>query len=159
MQKIERLIPCSAFVLHESKQFETSLDGYRSFTRVVIQYSKFLQRALELWMFVPCDPSGKPIAKPERPLSPATDSEWEAYDEKRDPYIEAKDRCLFEGFVLDVYNSGGSFQIVNSDKSIQICTYKAQPDYFIWNFKTIEEISHRYELQLTPTALKEIYGS
>jgi len=167
MKQITNLVPATTFILQDfERELGQDIDAYNLMCLTTIKnYVKFLQRPLELWMLRPCK-DGKPIFPPdvqclrsgtcqcgEEQVSDCRDWKYE--------YAEAKSKCFFEGFELNyIFSPGGSFEIISEqyDKRIQICIYKAQPDYFIWNYKTIEDIARKHELKLTPAAIKEIYG-
>jgi len=147
MQKIERLIPCSAFVLQEFKNAPNGSDVLYT----MVNYATFLQRALELWMFVPCGDDNKPLSEPdvqclrsgtcqcgEEQVSDCRDWKYE--------YRKAKERCLFEGFELmdnQLIFEGDTFWSTLEGHCVS---------------GTIEDISH-IQIPLTATTLKEIYGS
>jgi len=146
MKQIERLIPCSAFVLHH--QGENA-----------VPYATFLQRALELWMFVPCGEDGKPLTKPldyyqfrSTYQSVDVDSQVELWYNDCLKYEKAKERCLFEGFeyVSEWYDT----HLIAKDR------ISGKGQFKMNSFNTVEKlITLHYPVTLTPTALKEIYGS
>lgn len=82
-------------------------------------YSKFLKQPLEIWMFVSCDEMEK-----------------------------AKERCLFEGFIIYSENDF-YFSIYRCLDGFTTLIDKKNND------KTIESLV-KYNLQLTPTAIKQI---
>lgn len=98
-------------------------------------YANFLKKPLELWMFVACDENGNYLPEPEsRGVHPhyitePTNEELEAYND----WLEAKERCLFEG--LDKIDA-------DTIMSCEDC-------------KTVEDLII-FDLELTPTAQKQI---
>ena len=73
-------------------------------------------------------------------------------------YQEAKERILFEGFEVIKWNHGGESYSIRKNsgtkEEVQVVYYKAIPDYFVWSFKTIEDLV-KYNLELTPTVQKQ----
>jgi hypothetical protein len=114
------------------------------------RYAKFLKQPLELWMFVPCDDNGNVLEKPKNLI-------WQKDDVcimangviiNNNEYInilhKAKERCLFEGFEFE------------KQKDYYIITLNGNGLWVSWNkSKKIENLIE-FNLQLTPTALKEI---
>jgi len=168
MQKIERLIPCSAFVLQTCALPNWSMDAK---LEAIEGYATFLQRELELWMFVPCWKDGKLLSEPdvqclrsgtcqcgEEQVSDCRDWKYE--------YRKAKERCLFSGWTfamededkiyLDGVLFGSDCQLIydKEDDVIWIDSEHIKADLL----HTIEDLDYA-DLPLTPTALKEIYGS
>jgi len=145
MQKIERLIPCSDFVVHEFKNAPNGSDVLHT----IVNYATFLQRELELCMFVPVMPNG---------IVP-TEEEIKTFSGHpiAEDYQAAKERCLFEGAKFELLPNStvngaiwlADTQIVNTDVN-----YSRQ----YWHFETIEQLVNECEPLITPTALKEIYG-
>jgi len=126
----------------------------------------FGKQPLKLWMFVPCDEDGNVLEVPKHYGKKYTEDITEKELILHEEFVQAKERCLFEGFRVDYFDLGGavidknsSFQIVK--EYFQICIYKSKPDYFIWNNKngkehpTIEDLV-KYNLELTPTASKQL---
>jgi len=154
--QIDKLIPATKFIIDLSFGYTNGFIPLNEYHSISLNYAQFLTQPLTLGMFVPVDDDGEAI---ELPHSEEYMSRHSMYHNELFAFREAKSKVLFEGFVLEyIFNPGGSFQIIKPDNTQQICIYKAQPNYFIWNFKTVEELSHRCDLQLTPTAKKQIYG-
>lgn len=147
-----RLISMTYFVLEKYKSFNTDND---TVLYKIVDYAKFLKQPLELWMFVPVDKEGNVLEEPKFPhLGSENQDEYiKHYDSKSKQYQQAKERCLFEGFEKIDWTSMSGFEISNGE--IQVCFYKEKPDYFVLNYKTIEALV-KYNLQLTPAALKQI---
>jgi len=114
---MKKLISMVAFVLQETKLW--SGNEYESYeiAKSCLKYAQFLIQKLELWMFVPCklvDGVWIALEKPEFPKYEnrrAHDGLAELYDFQLKEYEEAKERCLFEGFKIKVYN-GRSMSII-----------------------------------------------
>lgn len=147
-----KLINMTDYVLEQSKRYfdgHIVLSQYEELTR---SYANFIKQPLALWMFVPCDENGKVFTKPFTDLHVISDTtKGEIY-----AYNKAQNRCLFEGFITrEIFNPSESFEVVNGLGKNQICIYKARPDYFVWNYKTVEDLC-KLELTLTETALKTL---
>lgn len=90
-----KLISMTDFVL---EQYKINQSPY-NFWKKIGNYANFLKQPLELWMFVACDENGNYLPEPEsRGVHPhyitePTNEELEAYND----WLEAKERCLFEG--------------------------------------------------------------
>ncbi|MES2864143.1 MAG: hypothetical protein V4666_08500 [Bacteroidota bacterium] len=129
-------------------------------------YDAFLKQTLSLGMFIPCKlKDGVWVVLEE----PKIYSQWlikgKGYDflgkeniECKE-YQEAKYRVLFEGFRQNIFNSTGSFEIIN-ESGFQVCAYKALPKYFLWlgcpEERTVESALKFHEFILTPSAQKQI---
>jgi hypothetical protein len=96
------------------------------------KYANFLKQPLELWMFVPCDDDGNVL------------EEIKPYQDNYFKYQQAKERCLFDGFEFE------------KQKDYYIITLNGNGLWVSWNkSKKIENLIE-FNLQLTPTALKQI---
>lgn len=144
MQQITTLIPCSDFVLQTYSQNHTDTD----MVCMMVNYAKFLQRPLELWMLVPCGDDGKPLSEPDEFFDlgyhDESKADYDVDDWKREheAYQAAKDRCLFEGL------RHSDNVLWHGDEAVWISD-------LIGNIETIIEL----DVLLCPTSLKEIYGS
>ena len=105
----------------------------------VVKYAKFLKEPLTFGMFVPCDENNEPIIARHYQYF---DNEFE-HSEYLKKFEQAKERVLFEGFE---YNQMG-FVYLN-EKGCAL-----DEEYMKTN--TIEYLV-KYNLKLTPTALKQI---
>ncbi|AQW96675.1 hypothetical protein BBD31_01630 [Elizabethkingia anophelis] len=151
-----KLIPMTDFVLQEFKRWENKdTPAYQSTGKYVLGtkiYADFLKQPLALWMFVPCDGDGNPW------IYPPTNEEWEwakkdsteaeqSFKQKEYFFKKAKERVLFEGFkVVDYWieNKYGE-HLIDIDALIAF---------------SIEDLaSWHMDIELTPTAIKSIYGS
>ena len=102
----------------------------------VIEYAKFLKQPLRLEMFVPCDDEGKELKG--KPLSPASDGEWDRWEKEKDIYKKAVDKVVFKKVDKKSINKHGSFSLeVNG---LQVAYYKGSPQYWVGLDKTIEDL-------------------
>lgn len=128
-----KVISMTDFVLEQAEIYRFRDDC--EFAYIVRKYANFLKQPLELRMFIPCDENGNYLPEPEsRGVHPhyitePTNEELEAYND----WLEAKERCLFEG--LD---------------EIDAETFMSCEDC-----KTVEDLII-FGLELTPTAQKQI---
>ena len=99
----------------------------------IVKYAHFLKQPLTLGMFVPCDLYGNVL------------EEKKPFQDKYYEYQEAIERCLFEGFEMD--NSFVTHKSHNSFFYPISCLHE----------QTIEGLV-KYNLELTTTAQKEIFG-
>lgn len=147
-----KLISMTDFVLEQKEKVNKHAIPYRIESLHKIEnYAKFLKQPLELWMFVPCDKNGNVL---EEPLHYT-----EFTRNETNKYQQAKERCLFEGF----YVSEGKDTTPTDVKSVTNGKF-----HFFWfnnikkwylsqGFSIIEDLTEeRYNIQLTPTALKQI---
>ena len=123
---MEKLMSMTDFVLNDDVIFKEK----RIFKDLVLNYATFLKQPLELWMFVPCDEDCNAIDAKFYPASMSFAVEAESYFSK---YQQAKERCLFDGY------NGTIHQLQNLIK-----------------LKITVENMVKYNLQLTPTAIKQI---
>lgn len=163
--KTQKLIPLLDYVLEnkfpqttEEAQSESILID--NFYNKVVNYAKFLSQPLKISMFVPCDENQVPLDKPSQKEN-WTSEGFGGYSmsiKELDEYQKAKSNVLFEGFEKAPNNlNPNSWHIWNKETSTAIVHYKSQPDYFIWNYKTIEELC-KMGLTLTENAVKTING-
>jgi hypothetical protein len=133
-----KLISMTDFVLYQDNN---DLSEYK--IESIFNYANFLKQPLELWMFVPCDDDGNVLEYPVLKQNKRTVEENVAYQNKTFQYQQAKEICLFDDFEMD-----NSF-----------VTHKSHSSFFypksLLHEKTIEDLV-KYNLQLTPTALKQI---
>lgn len=128
-----KVISMTDFVLEQAEIYRFRDDC--EFAYIVRKYANFLKQPLELRMFIPCDENGNYLPEPEsRGVHPhyitePTNEELEAYND----WLEAKERCLFEG--LDKIDA-------DTIMSCEDC-------------KTVEDLII-FGLELTPTAQKQI---
>jgi len=159
--QIEKLIPMTAFVLAEEafiSQFYTrdarTIEPYNN----IVRYAQFLTPIPTLGMFVPCDADGNVLLIPG---SAPIYTHSENYIIK---YNEAKSKVLFEGWSV-IGQDDNVVEIEKDNENIWI-------DFFLKHNLTpclklhsgyeedihsIEELI-QYDLKLTPTAKKQIYG-
>jgi hypothetical protein len=134
-----KLISATKFILDHEDIVE------HKFQDLCLRYAKFLQRKLEMWMFIPCGADGIPLILSER----GEVDEFERCKEQ-DAYREAEKRVLFKGFKLGYQGMEGRFGWVQNDTGdIKIYSLEYQTE-------TIEDMISRIELELTETAVKEL---
>lgn len=171
--KTQKLIPLLDYVLEQDNKNFDQTDYYNiRATRLenIVNYAKFLSQPLKLSQFVPCDNEGNVLEDPSKPgpmCRDCADENGTCPSRKNafcDPVLEleaynkAKSNVLFEGFEKGQNNlNPNSWQIENKDKSTVIVHYKSQPDYFIWNYSTIDQLS-KHGVTLTENAVKLING-
>jgi len=152
VNKIKTLIPLSEFVskideICPIEIHEMDYDHQGRQLQLIKRYNEFLLQKLELGMFIPVDANNNPTEDISNEGSFAT-----AY------YNEAKSKVIFEEFYTkQLYPPSKSFQVTDLNDQ-QICIYKDRPDYFIWNYETLEDLT-KLNLGLTETGLKQIYGT
>ena len=135
---MKKLISMCDFVLEQGNPSNTD----SQFTDKVMYYAKFLKQPLELQMFVPCDENNDQITQRHYQYFD-NDDEYNGY---LNQYNQAKERCLFEGFEFQRETNNYYFFIYNSRYTFTL-NKKAK--------STIEDLINK-DLQLTPTALKQI---
>ncbi len=150
-----KLISMAAYV-HQTVEKEKSHSWKLQY---IWDFADFLKKSLNLGMFIPAKLVDGVWVVLEEPI----DNTCKNCDHKEafdicchfEEYQQAKSNVIFEGFEIEYFNYGGdvsnesSYQIISKETDVQICIYKAQPDYFIWNYKTIEDLIP-YNLTLTP---------
>lgn len=158
---MEKLISMTDFVW-EKYGIRKDINSYAELT---IKYATFLKQKLELWMFIPCKIVDGVWVVLEEPKSKGdvqkfkNDSfDYNAYwDKQNKEYQEAKDRVLFEGFevfksvsALISFSKNGSGRLDWNKEGCFMMGYSQE--------STIEDLfnSHYVDLELTPTAQKQI---
>lgn len=126
---------------------------------LIFKYANFLKQPLELWMFVPCDENGNVLEEPKnykewdiKKLNVLYDLDLSKYEE----YQQAKKRCLFEGFEYKRTNYDlATLHHLSLKENREWVENKNYCIVYLKDFesKTIEDLV-KYNLQLTPTALK-----
>ena len=127
---MKKLISMVDFCLEQRK---THTGDFEDYCDLICRYAKFLKQPLMLGMFVPCDLSGNVL------------EEKKPFQDKYYEYQEARERCLFKGFEMD--NSFVTHKSHNSFFYPISCLHE----------QTIEDLV-KYNLELTTTAQKEIFG-
>lgn len=129
-----KLISMTKFVLEQkqSNSFkEKEFINAELFTLEIIRnYASFLKQPLTLGMFVPCGEDGNVLDLPEFYKHNLSSKEYI----KKEQYREAKDRVLFE------------FEENHID------VFK----YHISRNRTVEYLANFNQLELTPTAIKQL---
>ena len=139
------------FVLEQSKTNDIDfIQGLQKLERIY-KYANFLKQPLQLWMFVPCDEDGNVLEKPI----------CQEYALANKKYQQAKGRCLFDGFE---FTESQNFSTVNKIKNsvhwytkdrLYLTTKKENGYHSYFQLFTVEDLV-QCDLQLTPTALKQI---
>lgn len=131
-----KLITLSEFILKKDKQIRKGSSDVYDFTMSVTDYALFLQRPLELGMFVPCDEYGDVLKHPNYIKG---NRSADLYNLKMYEYLDAKDKVLFEveGFEQNV---GEEKQYFNVLKNV---------------YNNIESFIDYEDFKLTQTALEE----
>ena len=114
------------------------------------RYELFLNKAVEKWMFVPCDEEGNVLDKPKSSLGGAGIFS-EKYIDATEKYQQAKERVLFEYWTYDFEDEYLVFKI--GDKI----------DEFFLDFEEIERLKlvdlvDEY-FPFSQTALNQIYNN
>lgn len=154
-----KLIPLSDFILKTNSSLEkgntVEMDNFLSNYDNIIRYTKFLKQPLALWMFVACNENNVPLEFIEYEAWTGSDEEYNQYTHK---YFEAKSRVLFEGFY---------YQSNYSEKTQTKYEYVRNEFPHVFSFEqinrnTIESLltgfKEEFQITLTETAIKEIYG-
>ena len=127
---MKKLISMVDFCLEQRK---THTGDFEDYCDLICRYAKFLKQPLTIGMFVPCDLHGNVL------------EEKKPFQDKYYEYQEARERCLFKGFEMD--NSFVTHKSHNSFFYPISCLHE----------QTIEDLV-KYNLELTTTAQKEIFG-
>lgn len=116
----------------------------------ILSYTDFLKQNLKLSMFIPCDENENILKEPESSAIETSEGicGYSINIKEVEEYDKAKERVLFKDFELIKWTSMSGFGIHSKKHSIQICVYKEKLNYFIWNYKTIEDLCV-FELSLT----------
>ena len=129
---MKKLISMTDFVLDQHQKCISS-------TNTTYNYAEFLKLPLTLAMFVPCDLDGNYLEEP---------TDQVLY--KMSNWYEAKNRIVFEGFEVD-------YDTIIRNKDIRL--WFTEGKIFLNNtyteLRNIEDLI-KYDLELTPTALKRI---
>lgn len=164
---MKTIISMTDFVLEKNKiglAYLTEID-------ICVKYAKFLKQPLTLGIFVTCDENGNVLNEPERwndylkaPESFDGNKEWgELYQ-----YEIAKEKVLFKGFESVDTRLKGRHQVKLLNANISGSSDTIQNDfaglYFYDSFNEksriniIEDLLNFHPLQLTESALKQIFG-
>lgn len=151
-----KLVSMTDFILSQSEKYLNGFITLTEFHKYTLNYANFLKQPLTLGMFVPVK-DDEVMIKPK--ISNYDKEELEASVMGVDVvnFNEAKSKVLFQDFFTsEIYPPSKSFELIQEDKKNQICIYKDRPDYFIWNYKTIEELTEK-KLVITQTAINQIF--
>lgn len=150
---MKNLISMTDFVLENENLLERSKEVLSKDLIKLNEYAYFLKQPLELWMFVSCDKDGDFLE------TPFVSQYFDEYlPVKNMIYQKAKERCLFEGFVVQntkdwiEFYGGIRVYIPSNDlgNTVSLVFRESEPIN-----KTIEGLV-KYNLILTPTALKQL---
>lgn len=146
---MDKLISMADFVMQQNMHYANKYITVEKLQLSILNYAMFLKQPLTLEMFVPCDLDGNVLEElPERTgirkYTNIGDSEEETKLIKK--YQEAKDRVLFEGFVIDGKNAFTA-TVGNGRMNYDLKQVEA---YAL----TIENLVND-NLELTPTAQKQ----
>lgn len=136
------------------------LENHITLKTKIENYANFLKQPLELLMFVPCklvDGVWVVFEKPKPCDCMGYIEDCGGCEFTNIEYQEAKSRCLFEEFEIKERKSYGmSFKYIQNGSFIMYC-FNRTTNRFEENIKlkNIEDLV-KYELELTPTALKQI---
>lgn len=129
---------------------------FKELGKACCKYADFLKQPLKLEMFVPCNDEGNVLEEPEiysqwvrEKFNDGLENEQQINECKK--YHQAKERVLFKGFEWDFSEEMIVYELPNNGQ---------------WQFaiddletETIESFGGiEYQIELTPTALKQIYG-
>jgi len=132
---MEKLIGMTDFVLEQWYPENLEKEEFEDVYYKIHKYANFLKQPLELWMLVPCDKYGNPYKYDDN-------TGHNAYDRE---YREAKERCLFANLSADKVND---YYFIERDKKYVFALG-------LDNLRIVEDLV-KYNLQLTPTAQKQI---
>ena len=139
---MKKLISMTDFVLEQKETYTLDYPQIMWYQYEITKlnkirnYANLLKQPLELWMFVPCDDNGNIKKEPLKRDYNTVNINNSYFKE----YQQAKERCLFEGFVIK------DCLLINK-KNIIVINYLSD--------KTIEHIVNN-EIELTETAIKQI---
>ena len=152
-----KLITLSQFVLEKDEQIRKGESDVYDFTMSVTDYALFLQRPLELGMFVPCDEYGFVLEEPIIGQSGNEQYEGCTWDE----YHRALEKTIFKGFYVKEYEEpkDNVLGVIKNDNNRYIGILLENGDGF-WelnegNKDNLIENSYLLNTELTPTALEE----
>lgn len=144
-----KLISMVDFVLYYRDKCKDMVD----YIDVIENYAKFLKQPLTLGMFIPCDLEGNVLEEPDfwdangRAYDPKLTQRY--CDSKIKEYQKAKERVLFEGFMLiHIHNKRYKQALVAKDK-------EGKGQFDIYDYETIEDLVFM-DLTLTQTAIKQL---
>lgn len=141
-----KLITATEKILETYKSLCNGEIAEKEALMIPVRYAKFLSQPLTLYMFVPCDDEGNVLEEPKITQIAKFQTPTKSFEDYQRIYNEAKSKVLFEGFKM----------CDRGDKTC-IMTDSFHLNEFMWKNKTIETLV-RYELTLSATALKQIYG-
>ncbi|MDV3749754.1 hypothetical protein CMU21_18145 [Elizabethkingia anophelis] len=167
-----KLIPMTEFTLQKCKFLEMEwnddlkLNMESHFALLSVRrYAQFLKQPRELWMFVPCDEDNVPLKEPIYSVVNygSSPEAFKRFEEDRLNFEQAKSRVLFEGFFISKYTSLSGeivYEIKNQASlpinEVVVLRQRGKDAKFL--IEKIEDLI-QYNLTLSATAIKSIYGS
>jgi len=128
--------------------------------RKIRRYANFLNKPLNLGMFVPCDSKGNVLVEPKNTYLNDLSSEESTHRlNLLKEYQEAKDRVIFDGF--EVFRSVSALISFSKVKNgLGRLDWNKEGNFMMGYTEesTIEDLynSHYTDLELTPTAQKQL---
>jgi len=161
-----KLISMTDFVLEQENKYNTFNPKGRECElqkryNNIFHYANFLKQPLELWMFIPCDEDGNVLKEPDsNKFTMDNVQSFNIFIEQLSYYQQAKERCLFDGFLFSVNKLIGDFQEILilpfSDRNLQFHITDFTKEKPKSKKIIIVEDLIDYDLQLTKTAEKLI---
>jgi hypothetical protein len=167
-----KLISMTDFVLeqHGFSDTEVRLNtpfANERFRERVSNYANFLKQPLKLEMFVPCDEDGDVLEKPiKENFTDETGFVNNAFFIETNDYLKAEENILFKDFEFtdsQKYSVNNKIKLSVSpyglnDEKLLLTKLNEQNKFHTWfQLFTIEDLI-QCELELTPNAIKRIFG-
>lgn len=154
---MKNIIDLRTYVLEQSESIKNAPEAFDKYVNIV-NYAKFLSMPLELKMFVPIDKNGNILKG--KPLSPATDDEWDRWEKEQPKFDKAKAEVIFEGFEIetDMYKQTKRSIIWMPDRihqvyrKLEFCNGEVKTFLFNEEFKDVESLI-KFNLTLTEQAI------
>ena len=139
-----KLIPLLNYVLNLEFDIE-EIEGetiHETYFKRVSQYVRLLSQKIELGLFLPCNNKGEILRDPELTMTQGDGyTYYLADDEEFDEYEVAVNSVMFKN-VKRVYDQGGNPNSYSLEvNGIQIGYYKAKPNYWIWHYNNVEDLT------------------
>lgn len=144
------------FVIEQTEILIKGCDGYKPtaynhYINTTTRYAKFLKQKIELWMFIPCrlgEGEWIPLEQPEGTNLDNSFFEMITDYSKEVAWELAKECCLFEGF--EIRDKGNFYFLEKKESALWYRILKRDSD------TTIEDLLKFSNVELTPTAIKQI---
>lgn len=139
------------FVLNEQNVWGGNENKYLEIGLSVIRYTNFLKQPLKLEMFVPCDEGGNVVS------DIITDDNYFGIH----IYEKAKEKVLFEGFEIHILLDDDTKRLTSSNANFNPAWYNKEKGWYLSSGvgKMLVEDLIQYNLELTESALNQIYGT